>query len=1152
MKQPLPFTIRRIRLINFHNFVDELITVPDGGHLFLLGDNGCGKTTVLDAIHYILSAGRFMEWNSAARVTGRRDGGRRLQGVVLRYNMETGVMNKEGSVSYAALEITGRNGRPLTIGLGLSATAMDEKVNSWGVIRECSLDDIEFLVTDEHGRRPASRREFKAALGKQRGFYRDAVSYRRELADRLFGGSDSYQEICRFLSMGKAYREIAAGAADYHELFKQLLPEPHTTIFEQIIEGLRTLDSSRTILDDLEQKVDYVRSVQEMVTEISHRREAVCRYDWLLCYWHIRNNEKEQQDNQTNQHRLGRQRQESEAALHDLQGKDQQLHERLADLKARDNSGLVRQEKSCKNELEGKRARHAVLASRLHDAKKELGRVERQVKRQEKALVNLLGKVVSECGRRARNLPFSLLSLQEEADRLFRNPDPDECRQLVGKAIFEQIEQHLQNFRENIVLLEREIDQQEEGRRDLSYRLEILRKQEAPQPRRDIASCLAALQKQFVVPKPLYLGLEWRPGLPAADRDRVEETIGEEILATLIIRDGDYQQCRGLITEWPGVRISCEARSAEEIPNWLRDVFDIQQSDPVALRCLAAEMESSREPEVSAVNGRSILAFRGHERTLLAGKSRLIGAESRRLALMEEIALLEAELAGRTRDQEKRRKELDRLTARKNGLENFRAALSGQLREVRQQAREVVSCRQEAAHFRERYQLRKKLHDELQGEINDLVIRHQELSELIAKEGLAGLEQRIKRLENQWRLNREKINSESQRLGALNADLERAEARKLTLREEVKRLQGELREKAAALEGYLPEGSDIAYYVLKTKTGQQFTTISAISKKREEAAQDALRLVMELQKVKLNDLTFGAAFRFSYDEAANQVSDFRGRLLADILPEQERAVREQQELINDHTRELFTKIIMTDLMNYLRSHVSSLEEMIRRINRLLANRSFGGQRYRFRVRPLDNYRRLLEVIKKYSPFDPEADKEVRHFFEDHREDIMAAEVGAVPDELDYRNWYRYELEVSSIGDEGVVMDRTTKSIGSGGEQAVPNYLLILTIAHFLYRGKKVRLHTLLFDEAFYGIDAGRRDQILGFATDLDLQLFVASPDQDGVRREIGHSTTLFVVKDKDFNIHLRDFHWQNPEIIHQTGLFEEAKEAKPIAFGEEL
>jgi len=73
-------------------------------------------------------------------------------------------------------------------------------------------------------------------------------------------------------------------------------------------------------------------------------------------------------------------------------------------------------------------------------------------------------------------------------------------------------------------------------------------------------------------------------------------------------------------------------------------------------------------------------------------------------------------------------------------------------------------------------------------------------------------------------------------------------------------------------------------------------------------------------------------------------------------------------------------------------------------------------------------------------------------------------VGAIPEELDYRNWYRYEMEVTTQGEEGVVIDRRTKSMGSGGEQAVPNYLLVLTIAHFVYQGKKIRLHTLLFDE----------------------------------------------------------------------------------------
>jgi energy-coupling factor transporter ATP-binding protein EcfA2 len=136
------YTIRRIRLINFHNFVDETIEIRHGGHLFLLGDNASGKTTVLDAVHYVLTAGESMEFNSAARIAGSREEGRRIQGVILRYNVDTGPLNPSGGTTYAALEIAGRHGTLTTVAVGMTATGMDEKVQRWGIIRECPLEKI--------------------------------------------------------------------------------------------------------------------------------------------------------------------------------------------------------------------------------------------------------------------------------------------------------------------------------------------------------------------------------------------------------------------------------------------------------------------------------------------------------------------------------------------------------------------------------------------------------------------------------------------------------------------------------------------------------------------------------------------------------------------------------------------------------------------------------------------------------------------------------------------------------------------------------------------------------------------------------------------------------------------------------------------------
>jgi uncharacterized protein YPO0396 len=263
-------------------------------------------------------------------------------------------------------------------------------------------------------------------------------------------------------------------------------------------------------------------------------------------------------------------------------------------------------------------------------------------------------------------------------------------------------------------------------------------------------------------------------------------------------------------------------------------------------------------------------------------------------------------------------------------------------------------------------------------------------------------------------------------------------------------------------------------------------------------------------------------------------------------------LREQEELISEQTLRLFRQLVMDNLVSKLQSSVLRLQEMARRIGQLLRQRTFGNNRYAFSITPQESCRRLCELVTRYRSLDPEkTEADLRAFIEDHADEIKNTEVGEIPPILDYRNWFRYELKVLTTGADGIVMDRKVKSIGSGGEQAVPNYLLILTIAHFLFDKDKIRLPVLIFDEAFYGIDAGRRDQLLGFASDLELQLFVASPDQDGVKKEIAYSTSIFVVKDSAYNVHLYPYHWSAAP--KQLDLLDTGGNApSPLAFEQEL
>ena len=352
------------------------------------------------------------------------------------------------------------------------------------------------------------------------------------------------------------------------------------------------------------------------------------------------------------------------------------------------------------------------------------------------------------------------------------------------------------------------------------------------------------------------------------------------------------------------------------------------------------------------------------------------------------------------------------------------------------------------------------------------------------------------------------------------------------------------------LEPFATEVESVAYYVLRTWRGQQFTRVENVQTEWERVRREEAEAIGGLRR-DLNHPTYGALYAFTYDEPANHLVDRYMSPIAEVVIAGQRQIDEQREIINERTQELIRNIIMGDLFTELKGSVSRLRAMVKKINSLLDRRIFGSNGYRFRLEQERHYRDLLEVIEKYNPLDPSAQDELKHFLEIHKDEIMATEVNDIPAALDYRNWFQYELAMVSETDDGeVVMNRKTKSLGSGGEQAVPNYLLILTVAHFLYDGNTdLRHRMLLFDEAFYGIDAGRRDQLLGFASDLQLQLFVASPDLDGVKQEIPCSTTLLVVKDDACDVHLFPCDFTNP---HQLSLLDGAPDLAAAEFRAEI
>ena len=1148
------YRITKIRLVNFHNFVDETIEIRSGGHLFMLGDNGSGKTTVLDAVHYVLTAGRSMEFNSAARVAGaKHSGGRSMQGVVMRYNIETnGPINSNGGITYAAVEITGRNGRPVTAAIGISTRSMEEAVERWGVIKECTVEDLPFLQR-EHGKtRPSTKAELKAALGGS-GYYGQIGAYADDLATRFFSDRETFEDVCKFLATGKAYREIAAHTNDYHQLFRQLLQEPPHEVFEEVIANLKSLEESRQDLDKL-------RSKHRFVEELSALSGLVlgARIDHTASLWQERHLAAREFQNAYDQNATLLAAEEHRLA--DLQEEQKRLENlveatalRLSELRQQDAQGLVSKEREARLNLDNAKRLHEQSKRKLiecqlcHDeAVETVSRVRDALRKQ----VQIFARSLQKFGRA---MPFSTSQLAAALDDAPKSETPetdlaalpltdvrtaaDDTAQSLDRQL-QAAEDRLDALVKRLAALTAEIDEKKN------------RGETVPLVK-NFTQAQRALQQRMLRAQPLYAGLEPAPGATARELAALEQLIGDAALATWITDEANAADVRSLLfRDFPEQSLAVVTDDTEPIPaEWMKRYFDLKKSDPNAILVLQHLLAAKHGPNVEKFLDLPILHFRLREQTLTEAPPRLIGDEMRRRELERELRELDKKRLASEKERKDAAREHDDLRERRGHLALFKTLLneiSEDLPRLRDTvalsvSRQVlangdyINARENCQYHEEDLQAKKDLHA-------DLLVSMQ-------KAGLEGLEERVREVERKYaKLKSEKEENlrESGRVESHVTGLKNLCEKNLSELAATRNERDAAQEKLLLL--VLPDGSLDAF--VRSRCGSDADSRSALKARAAAAGQTAAVTAEKIRnKVMFNE---GIAFGFVYDELLNTLTDRRGRTVTDVLAGTLQELREQEELISEQTLKLFRQIVMDKLVSKLQTSVLRLNEMARRIGQLLKQRTFGNNRYAFSITPQESCKRICDLVANHRSLDPEkTEEDLRAFIEDHAEEIKNTEIGEIPPILDYRNWLRYELKVLTTGADGVVMDRKIKSIGSGGEQAVPNYLLILTIAHFLFDKDKIRLPVLIFDEAFYGIDAGRRDQLLGFASDLELQLFVASPDQDGVKKEIAYSTSVLVVKDSRFNVHLYPYHWTAAP--KQLDLLDtEHNEPEPVAFGQEL
>ena len=1148
------YYINRIRLINFHNFTDELVDIKDGGHLFILGDNGSGKTTLLDAVHYVLTAGESLELNSAARIAGSKAGGRRVQDIITRYNIDTGHLNPEGAITYAAIEIIGRNTKPFVAAIGMMVNSPNDNIKRWGIIKSGCLEDIPFIKEDMMGSRPLTGQEMKKAIGSNYCFLQ-LQRYKNVLSDRVFGSLEQFAEFCRFLKIGKAYREIAAQATDYHELFKKLLPTPGVERFERVIESLNTLDSSRDEIENLKEKRNFINNLVELSNDLKYKKKLIAAFECMKLEFEITDILDVLELKKREQIKLNEQLNDIKRNIEKYVAEKTGHEKLLDDYKQKDSSGLVRQESE--------------LRARIKEFSDEVTKLEILIlakTQQEKSILEKSEKVHSIIvieikktfillSELSSELQFSIGELTAVFEKCLHIDATDEIVDIISKIDFIKYQElYTEHSTETIVELrdkENIVKSQLSEIKSIEDEINKLKNKEEAIPFIDnFSEAAEELRMNMIKARPIYLGLEWGTGITDDEINFIEEIIGEKILASFIINDKQYEDAVELIINdnFSGIRLFSEKELFEdntEVPAWINKYFSLKNSDPHSIKALILAMYSQKEPEFDIKN--EILAFRGHRRHLTGSDAYLIGEKNRKRQIKKQIADLNIDLKEYKAALNTSEEEFKIVKLKKKKLDSYNSLLKRCEIFINRGIKEHQASSLELKHCREIIELNQSSYNENKSTLDFSKNRLIDIVNIISKEGLHNLEEKINSTINIIKKHEETIGNCRVENGKKEQLLEEVDEFIKAKSNELETLKKTFKAKANGFQNDFPEVGDVSEYLKELRHLERVNSLNKYNTVIGKYTNDCIEQKTILNE-RIRDKKYGMQYGFTYYEESNILTDRQGRSVYDILKRYDLDIKDQQEIINDKTSELFKKIIMDDLVRFLKERISHIEDMEKNINQILGKREFGNNRYNLKIKPIDKYKNFVKIIKTYSPLNEDIEKELKDFFDYYKHDIVDTEPGEIPEILDYRNWYSYEMLVKTPDSNGKVLNKYVKNIGSGGEQAVPNYLLILTIAHFIYNGSNIKLPILLFDEAFYGIDSGRRDQLMGFAGDIGLQIIVATPDQDGVKQEIMYSTSLFIKKDNEYNIHIQPVYWTNPDGDKQTK-FEFVEEADSIEIG---
>lgn len=1090
--------LEAVRLVQWYHFQDEVLRI--GGNCLLLGDNGSGKTTVLDAIQIAL-VGDLSEvlLNRAANEKSRRT----LYGYV-RWKIGSEDESRPGAVrfgrggctSYVILEFRDDQdpNSAFSCGIVFEATESDTEVAKLHfVIPDARVNDVEAVVLSVNGQgqqlvRPL--REFRTWLRMRSGgrYWQDSGTYREELRQRLGVLPESFHRLIvkalAFKPIGQVRQFVFDYLLDAHPVDTAALQanlEHYKRLEGEVNEAEKRIQG----LEEIVREGERIRTEQR--TAESHRYMELCA-DRETADAKFRAIEEELSDTQT--------------TLRDLIVRSGTVNTELKDIE--------REWERVIGLLEG----HEVYRQ-LRDLERQLEDIERRLRDAEtadqdsrKLLVVQTEALQTMLSERARALRRKRASLFERDDLLGAEETPEAVARLQSTLASEggltgrdlitwekRLDYATDRARRVRLLLQTEFDAAKTEGTNLQEEQRILEtgRQRYPDGATALLHLLSARLKGRREPRPLCELIE----VPNARwRNAVEGYLSTRRF-DVIVAPEDYPRALALYERYkrdyplPGrgtvfisgvglvdieriLRLTtrCEARSlAEQVET--NDPYARAYSDFVLGDVICVDDEQSLRKHKAAITD-TVMVYRNHVARQTAREifSRHYIGEAARRRRIEEIADRLAELHSRIVESAA---DIEWLDAAVRLLDRARA-------EARR------------------------------------------LPDLIARaEGLAGLRLQAKRLETQ------KAKIDRSGIHALEGAREDVETRRRSLeqtREQILTSMGKaeelIKQLSTDLEDARRNGTHAQELLDTFASALDMTTREAYEKRylRERADRSPADIhdVFERQRRSIETRVSNLVqklieLKTRYVERRGFSSPAEGAAFEDFAVELEAWRESRLPAYREKISEAKSKALQQlaeDVVFRLRENLILVRRQIDDLNRALRDVPFGSEKYQFTVEVDPEHRDFHNLVMDAGRFEKESlfgqaalvAPELKATLSGLLDRLVEAEAKEVKTELeakaDYREYFRYDLKIQHADGHYSLYDKVSGD-KSGGETQTPYYIAILASMYRMYRSRSLddrpTCGLVLLDEAFGKMDEPRVAATLRFARRLGLQLVLATPKE---------------------------------------------------------